>query len=349
MNHSEMKKTMLETILRRSLLEIERDPKRGVRTLVDLGMETSGGRLQQHFLGLAQDMLKKEDSPYYTLVQNVLHFTDSQRLLTFGIDLGWNSLTQGVGRIRELEAREGYNIPWALTLHMERQAGGLNSGDCLRLVLSGMELGIYSYFLFPEDRASVHMALNLAAASRECAFCLFLPRGFRLKENLEELPFPANVILGVDGCEPGWEERVELLRERKMLYLIYRRYSSQADVEEILSDTWTRRVMPYAGLSIVLISSAHSPLRSGCPKYPVYQYALDTRMGQRYPTLIFDFYSDLLYADVLISDDPCFVGVLPDGTVTEFRDREERPTELSIRTAPLAPLLRHFPKARKRA
>ena len=43
MNHSETKKTMLETILRRSLLEIERDPKRGVRTLVDLGMETSGG------------------------------------------------------------------------------------------------------------------------------------------------------------------------------------------------------------------------------------------------------------------------------------------------------------------
>lgn len=109
MNHSEMKKTMLETILRRSLLEIERDPKRGVRTLVDLGMETSGGRLQQHFLGLAQDMLKKEDSPYYTLVQNVLHFTDSQRLLTFGIDLGWNSLTQGVGRKTNATTREMTN------------------------------------------------------------------------------------------------------------------------------------------------------------------------------------------------------------------------------------------------
>lgn len=349
MNYSEMKKTMLEGIIRRSLPEIERAPKRGVRTLVDLGLEASGGRLQQHFLETAQKMLEKKDSPYYTLVQNVLHLTDHERLMTFGIDLGWNSLTQGAKHIRELEAQQGHNIPWSLTLHMRRQADSLSSGDYLRLVLAGMELGIYSYFLFPEDSASVRMVLNLAAASRECAFCLFLPRGSRLKKGLEELSFPANVILGVDGCEPGWEDRVGLLQERKLLYLIYRYYSSPGDTEAILSDAWAESVMPYAGVALVLISASREGPPSGCPKYPVYQYALDTRMEQRYPTLLFDFYADLLYADVLISDDPCFVGVLPDGTATEFREGRESPTELSVRTTPLSELMKHFPKAKKGA
>ena len=40
-------RTMVEMIVRRSLHEIQQDPKRAIRKLVDLGMETSGGDLQK--------------------------------------------------------------------------------------------------------------------------------------------------------------------------------------------------------------------------------------------------------------------------------------------------------------
>ena len=76
----------------------------------------------------------------------------------------------------------------------------------------------------------------------------------------------------------------------------------------------------------------------------VYRYALDARLQQRYPLLIADLYLDSLATDICISDDSCFAGMLPDGVLTEFRDGHEAGTRDSVRTAPLAELLRRFAK-----
>ena len=144
---------------------------------MDLGRETASGPLQQKFLGIAQQMLRQKDSALTTpWCRTPSRRVDAERLMAFGMNLGWNSLTQGARTIRAEEARRGHNIPWALTLRMARWPGSLTGGDYLRLVLEGMELGIYSYFLLPRDQPSVTRALELAAASRDCAFCLLLPR-----------------------------------------------------------------------------------------------------------------------------------------------------------------------------
>lgn len=135
MTHAEMNRSMAEAIVRRSLYGIQTDPKRTIRNLVDLGRETASGPLQQKFLGIAQQMLRQKDSPYYALVQDTVRRVDAERLMAFGMNLGWNSLTQGARTIRAEEARRGHNIPWALTLRMARWPGSLTGGDYLRLVL----------------------------------------------------------------------------------------------------------------------------------------------------------------------------------------------------------------------
>ena len=60
-----------------------------------------------------------------------------------------------------------------------------------------------------------------------------------------------------------------------------------------------------------------------------------------------DFYRDCLYADRCISGDGCFVGLLSDGTVTEYRGGCETPTDASFRRTPLGALLRCFVKTRQ--
>ena len=60
-----------------------------------------------------------------------------------------------------------------------------------------------------------------------------------------------------------------------------------------------------------------------------------------------DFYRDCLYADRCISGDGCFVGLLSDGTVTEYRGGCETPTDASFRRTPLGALLRRFVKTRQ--
>ena len=59
---------------------------------------------------------------------------------------------------------------------------------------------------------------------------------------------------------------------------------------------------------------------------------------------IIDFYQDNLYIDVCISGDPCFLGILPNGQITQYRQGREMPTDLSAQTAPLVKILQQFPK-----
>ena len=197
------------------LHEIQQDPKRAIRKLVDLGMETSGGDLQKSFMGTAQRMLMNEDSPYYDLALDLVQRVDHERILKFGVNLGWNSLTEGAARIRELEAARGHNIPWSMTFHISEGPDALTEEEYRRLVSEGMELGIYSYFLMPEDDASVYKAVDLAGACRNCAFFLLVPGGCDWESGVSSLLSPANLMLGVDFGGSDWEMRVKQLQQQK--------------------------------------------------------------------------------------------------------------------------------------
>ena len=340
MTKEQMGRIMVENIVRRELFEVRRDPKRSIRNLVDLGMEVSGGRLQRRMMGVFQTMLDREDSPYYDLILNTISRVDHDWITTFGVNFGWNGLTAGAARIRELEAQRGHNIPWSLTLHIAEEPGSMTGGEYRRLVREGMELGICVYFLMPEDIPSVRTALDLAGTDRECAFLLFLPPGFDVKGQITALTLHHNVMLAVSTEAAEWTEKVRALRENGCLYSLYRHYAASADGEDIVSGRWMERIRPWAGVAALLL-----PLGGAADLQPaVSRYALDSRLEQRYPTVMVDFYSDVIYMDVLLSEDPCFLGVLPDGSVTENRENREIPAGGSARSAPLAQLLRRFPK-----
>lgn len=340
MTKEQLGRTIAETILRRQLYQAQRDPKRSIRNLVDLGLEASGGSLQQQMLRTFQEMLRREDSPYYDLVMNTVDTVEQERLITFGLNLGWNALTQGAAHIRELERARGHNIPWSLTFHMACRPGSLTERDYQRLVEEGMELGIYAYFLMPEDACAVRSCLELAANCRESAFFLFLPRGFDAQGEISSLTPLQNVMLLLDTGEPGWEKTAKSFRAGRCLYGLYRRCVGAEDGQATAFGQWMESIRPFAGVAVFLLTE-EDPGQGLCP---IYRYALASRLEQRYPTLVVDFYPDILYVDVLLSQDPCFAGLLPDGTVTEFRQGRENPTGDSVRTAPLAELLRRFLK-----
>ena len=138
-----------------------------------------------------------------------------------------------------------------------------------------------------------------------------------------------------------WAATAARLRQRQCLYGIYRTYAGQAEAEEIVSGRWVEEILPYAGVGTALLAAP------GCPaavQDRVYRYVLDARLGQRYPTLLADYYQDNLFADRCISDGPCFVGILPGGGLTAFADGQEVPVGGSVRDTPLETLLTRFKK-----
>ena len=341
MTKEQMGRIMVENLVRRELFEVKGDPKRSIRNLVDLGMEASGGRLQKRMMRVFQAMLNHEDSPYYDLILNTVNQVNHDWIATFGVNFGWNGLTVGAARIRESERQRSHNIPWSLTLHMAAGPDSMAGEAYRRLVLDGTELGIYVYFLMPEDTSSVQTALELADANRECAFILFLPRGYDVKGQISALTLRHNTMLVVGTEEPDWTEKVQTLREAECLYSLSRRYATPADGEDIVSGRWMERTRPWTGVATFLLpaGSAATDIQP-----TVSRYALDSRLEQRYPTVVVDFYSDILYMDVLISEDPCYLGVLPDGTVTEYLESRETQADGSVCSTPLSELLRRFSK-----
>ena len=102
--------------------------------------------------------------------------------------------------------------------------------------------------------------------------------------------------------------------------------------------------LPWAGVAALLVPAPDAGDQAGAA---VYDYAVESRLRQRYPTLMLDFYRDCLYADRCISGDGCFVGLLSDGTVTEYRGGCETPTDASFRRTPLGALLSRFVKTQQ--
>ena len=82
-----MSRILVGTFVKRMLKEIRESPERNTRNLVDMALQFSRGRFQQHFFGAAQTMLQKEDSGYYALVRDTVAWADLDRLYTFGMNL----------------------------------------------------------------------------------------------------------------------------------------------------------------------------------------------------------------------------------------------------------------------
>ena len=110
MNH-DLSRTLIETIVRKTIADIQEAPKRSTRNLVDLALNFADGRFQSQFFASAQAMLQNEDSAYYTLIPDVVASTDTDRLVTFGLNIGYNSCTLGARRIRELSSGSNITFP----------------------------------------------------------------------------------------------------------------------------------------------------------------------------------------------------------------------------------------------
>ena len=90
-----MSRMLVETVVKKALKSIKESPERGIRNLVDMALQFSEGRFQINFFTVTQTMFQNENSAYYGLVRNVVAYTDSDRLFTFGMNLGYNSCTEG--------------------------------------------------------------------------------------------------------------------------------------------------------------------------------------------------------------------------------------------------------------
>ncbi|MCD7919731.1 MAG: hypothetical protein LUG45_06580 [Clostridiales bacterium] len=301
-------RVIIETTVRRALKDLRRFPKRTMRNLVDLALNFAKGRFQQEFFRVAQALLADEDSAYYRLVQDVIANVDEDTLVTCGINLGYNSFTRGAKTIRQVEAEKQFNIPWALSLRLaeDGEPGRMERYRCV--LQQGMELGIYTYLLYPQGSLSDCFAL--VEAHPDCAFLVFC-RGEALTEDaIRQARQYHNLQISV-ALEEGTGTVCTALRKAKLLYSVHVGYGPET-LEQVLDGTLLRRAEECRPVFTFFCAREHC---TDAQWKAVYGYVCATRKAQTQPTVPMELLCDNMFIDSIISDDACAVAFDTNGTL----------------------------------
>ena len=297
-----MSRVLIETMVRKGIREIQEDPERSTRNLVDMAIHFSPeGRFARELFGSAQRMLTDEDSAYYALVSDVVHHMDPERLLNFGMLVGYDGFTLGAREIRKTEAAEGFDIPWTLGMELDPAAFAARAADYHRMIGQARALGVCTFMLITEGDA--RDALTLAAAHPDCAFVVFCAPSAVTQAMLQALQPLSNVMLSV-RMEPGAEEACAALRGAERIYSVYLPYNA-GTAGAILSGEAVRSAVALHPLLTMLLPDGACDVAT---QRAVYEYVIAERERQRTQTVLWELYSDGLFIDGIISEEPCTAG-----------------------------------------
>lgn len=339
----DVQRVSVETVVDKYIRDIKKDPKRGIRNLIDFGAHFSKGRFQKQFFHLSRQLMDDEKSKYYDLGKKLVQNVDAEKIKGFGINMGLHAFTRGAAEIREREKKEGYNIPWSLALHIGPD-GLLTPERIGTLISEGMAEGIYAYHMFIED-AGVPLREVMKVMGREecCAFIVHVPPELVREDNAEDFAALKNAAFSV-YLEEDTGRAIELLSGHRCMCSLTVLYD-EAQAEKIVKRDFASLPFLEHCIFAVFAAKADCPLQD-CER--VRETVRGIRDSQNPPLFLVDFYSDCLYVDEIISDDMCFMGILPDGTVTRCADLREVPAGQSIQNESLHEVLKkHKPKKRQ--
>lgn len=296
--NNNMSEILIKTLVKKSLSDIKESPGRNVRNLIDMALNFSNGRFQKCFFANAQKMLQNQHSAYYKLIQDIAFHVDEDRILTFGMNIGYTSCTAGAAAIRRLEQELKFNIPWSLTFVSGLKDNPGAAQNYQSIMQQGKELGIYTWLIF--SAGSAKQLLPLIKNHAECAVILFCEAAEITEDLLDEAEPLHHLMFAVRYGELA-DTTCDMLRQRKFLYSVYIAYQAE-DAGLITSGGLLRCVEPLHP-AFTFFAPADS-----CPenvRRSVCHYVQDARYSQNYPTIPLDLIYDNRTIDSIISNDSC--------------------------------------------
>lgn len=289
---------LVETAVKAALKNIKDSPERGIRNLVDMALQCSEGRFQRQFFSTAQTMLQNETSAYYGLVKDIVANTDTNRLLTFGMNLGYNACTIGARHIRENEKALRCNIPWTIALQIEPACFSAKQPEYHRIIQQGEQLGVYAWMLFSENDPQA--LLRLAKAHSDSAFCIFCTAQDITADFVDQAAELYNIMLVVRYNDSA-AAACTVLRHHGLLYSLWYPYG-QNEISSIINRNLFVSAQQLSPLFTVLLPKQHCPRSVQRLAHQAVQCA---RNEQVYRTILWEMHGDTCLIDSIISDDAC--------------------------------------------
>lgn len=295
-----MSRFITGSVVKRTLKDIKDNPERSIRNLVDMALQFSSGRFQQDFFTTAQTMLQNENSAYYRLVRDIVSHADTDRLYTFGMNLGYNGCTAGAQRIRENEKKLECNIPWTVAIQMDSEHFEEKEKQYQITIQAGEKLGIYVWMLFCMKQPQ--KSLLLAKNHPDSAFFLFCEPEDLTSDFLDDAADLFNLMLVVRYDE-STSGMCDNLRELGVLYSVWYQYG-QKDTESIINGDLFYSVQQLSPIFFVLLPNMEC---LEVIQQLAHQAVKDARKEQSYHTILWELRGDNSLIDAIISDDTCAI------------------------------------------
>ena len=303
-----MAKIAIETMARKAIRDIRETPESSMRNIVEMAQQFSNGRFQKKFFEIIHRMLEDETSGYYAMVSDTARHVDPERLLNFGMNLGYNSCMTGADKIRTWEKNFGYNVPWNICLDIGRDSMQKYLKSYYRIIRECEEMGIYTCMLFMEQyERDVFLMIREYPDS---AFFVFCRAEAVTEEFLDDIQSLNNVMILLRYDEAAGRA-CGRLREEGQLYGCYYPYGEE-DAEKICSGDLFYGMQQLHPVISVMVSE------KGCPEHirqRIYRTVCEARSSQEYRTLLWELYGDNCYVDRIISEDDCCVSFDQDGNL----------------------------------
>jgi hypothetical protein len=225
MDKKKLTRLMIDTVVKRGIENMADDPRRSIRRLADLGRQFSTGRFQDDIIDIIQTILADDNSPYYTMMQNLLDNTDHACIRKLGINIGYNSWTYDARTLRKYSAELGHIIPWLLIFRLEdnhikdsntndtnnnnSSANDINTKDNIniefikRRISEARDLGINSFSIIQKGgNTDADKIIDIFRENEESAFFYFLDDAMLTESQISAIKECKNVMISINADDP---------------------------------------------------------------------------------------------------------------------------------------------------
>lgn len=327
---------IIETMARKAIRDIQDAPKRSTRNIIDMALNFTNSRFQTHFFESAQKMLKNEQSAYYDLALDVVTHVSADRLIGFGMNVGYNACTLGAKTIRRIEEEENYNIPWTVTMMIDTGVYKSHLEQYRALVQQGKTIGIYAWQLCVTG--DPHSIVSLIEENEDCAFAVLCDPEAVSEEFLEDISGLNNIMPVIR--HNGQAARIcGMLRERELLYSVFKTYDRE-DAPDIVSGDYFLSAEELHPVFTMLAAKVACPQEV---REQVYNAVVKLRRTQTLRAIPWEVTYDASFVDGVISNEPCSVLFDAQGYLHNWYSRETA-TEYNIFHSDLVSILRQTQK-----
>lgn len=318
-----IRRVIVESVVDKYIKDIKSDTKRGVRNIIDFALMFSKGRFQKQFFNASQRLVENENSMYYTLGKRLIDSVSTEVIKGFGINMGLNAFTVGAKKIRECEQKERFNIPWCIGFHVDET---VETEKIEEVVKEGTKFGVYAYIIFTKGgNIDIAGLTDMMNRNEECAFVVHVsPEA--VKENIEIAVKCPNVMYSVYKSSESLSA-LGMLSQHRHICCVTVPYDD-SNYKSVMDGTWDDGGYKEKCVMAIFVAEDSCSVEN-CEK--VRDKIRIDRNSNEIPIFLMDYFSDCFLIDHIISEEDCYLGVMPDGTVTTSDELRELKTSLTIK------------------